>query len=158
MNHDSGSSVAEHGMVIAGQSDAGGGHGCVRGTIFTDDEGEVRNVSCRQAVVAVAPVSGAVWVEMRSRGGKIRRFALCCLMNMDGVLARWKILDVDLDLNAVWRFREYRRSDVLALRILDFNGDRLGAGMGWTILGERRAADGESQAHRKHDGFHLDPL
>lgn len=130
----------------------------MRSPIFTDNQGEIRNVSGRQAIGAVAAVSCAFGIKMWPRGGKIRRLALCGLMNVYGVLARRKILDVDLYLDAVLYFGEHCRSDVLALRVFDFNRDELGTGMRLIFLGKRRATDDKPQASRKDEGFHLDPL
>jgi len=62
---------------------------------------------------------------MRASGFEIRRFAFRVLMNVERMLASWKALDVEFDLYPMRGFRENGRSDALALRILDYHGDRL---------------------------------
>ena len=118
MNDNSGAPITEDGVVVAAESDVGGHNRGVRGTVRSDDQGEIGNVAGGQA--AMVGVSGT---EVRPCGFEIGRFALCDLMNVEGMLAWWKVFDVQLDFDTVRRFREDGSSDRLPLRALDIYGD-----------------------------------
>ncbi len=50
-------------------------------------------------------------------------------MDVDGMLARRQVLEIELDLHAAFAIAEHRGADALALGVLQFDGDGLARGL-----------------------------
>jgi hypothetical protein len=88
--------------------------------VRTNDERKVWDIAGgRTRIHSFMHVSAA---EMRTRGFEIRRLALRKLVDVQGVLPRREILDIQGDFDALGRGRESRSADTLALHILDVHG------------------------------------
>jgi hypothetical protein len=130
MNDDDGAAVTEDGKVVAAQSHVGSDDTDTGSSIGSHDQGKVRNVS-RQQPAAVFCVRAA---EVGSRGLEIGRFALCDLVDMEGMLAWRKTVDVEFDPYAMRRLGKDSRSNAVSFGVLDVHSDRPGSGMsvgGW---------------------------
>ena len=74
-------------------------------SVGANDQRKIRDVTCRQSgVVRVIAFRCAAWVEVGSGRFEIRRLAFRELMDMQGMLARRQVLDVELDSYAMGRF------------------------------------------------------
>jgi hypothetical protein len=119
VNDDGGASVAENRVIVAAECDIRCNHGGVRGSIGTYDQREIWDVAGRRPAVA------HVHAEMRPGRFEVRRFALGYLVNVQRMIAGRKTLDVQLDADAVGRFRKRGGSHALPLGILEIDGYRL---------------------------------
>src|SRR5271163_3360242 len=90
VNDQSGAAVAEDGVIFAAHGYVGGDDGDVRGVVCADDEEKIGDVAGGHALVAVA-----CGIEVRTGALKIRRVAFGNLVDVHGVLAWRKILDVE---------------------------------------------------------------
>jgi hypothetical protein len=82
--------------------------------------------------------------KVRTSGLKIGRLAFRELMNVNGVFAGRKVLNVESDLNAFGSGAKNSGADALALDVFDVNSDRLGVGM--SFLSDCSAARGQKQS------------
>lgn len=121
VDHDRGTSITEDGVVIVAQSDIWRDDGNVGGAIGGNDERKIRDVAGGGCVVVVFSAAG---IEVRSRGLEVWRFAFCDLMDMDGMFAWRKILDVQRYFDPFGRPGEQRRSNIVAIGIPEFDGHR----------------------------------
>ena len=74
---------------------------------------------------------------------------------MEGMLARWQVLDIQLDLYTVRRFGEGGGANVLALGVLNIDGDWFGSR---TSVCGSNAGRQEKKAHKIQDNFHRSSL
>jgi hypothetical protein len=119
MNNDGSAAVGKYRMLIAAHGDAGGNDGDVRGAIVGDDQEEIRNVAGHGASAGVAR-----GIKVWTGGLEIGRFALGVLMNVHGVLARRKILDIELEADTIGSAGEGRSAHGFALGILNIDDHR----------------------------------
>jgi len=71
----------------------------VSGAVGADDQREVRNVSRGETAGVI--VARAIRIEVWARRFEVGPIALCELVDVQGVFAGRKILDVELDANTV---------------------------------------------------------
>jgi len=90
-----------------------------------------------------------IGIEVGTGGFKVGTFALGELVDVKGVLARRKILDVELDANTVRSLRESGGADDLILSVLDIDGE----GFGRRRRGVRDSSRKE-QAENYRERFH----
>jgi hypothetical protein len=105
-----------------------------------DDKRKIWDVAGGGRTVVVFSATG---IEVRARGGEVGGITLCHLMDVDGMLARRKILDVESDFDAFGSARKQRCSHILAVGILEFNSNWLGAGVAMSLLGLGRGSQSE---------------
>lgn len=150
MNHDCGSAVAENGMIVRAHRDVGRNDRCVAGSISSDNQRKIGDISGRQTrVLSMAGSAVEVWPS----GLEVGRLALGGLMDVQGMLARRQTLYIQLDLYAMGGFAEHGGADTLALRVLDFNGDRFSRSSAPGV--RNRNAGGENyRAHNGGNRFH----
>src|ERR1700733_7762578 len=91
-----------------------------------------------------------IGIEVRTGGFKVGTFALGELVDVKGVLARRKILDVELDANAVRSLRESGGADDLILSVLDIDGK----GFGRRRRRGVRDSSSKEQAENDRERFH----
>src|SRR5260370_3474873 len=60
----------------------------------------------------------AIRIEVRAGRLEVRHITLCILVNVDGVLARREVVQVQRDLDAIRSLGQRRRANVLALTVL----------------------------------------
>ena len=70
------------------------------GAVGGDDERKIRDVADGGGVMVMFNATG---IEVRSSGLEVRRIAFGDLMDVDGMFAWRKILDVQRDFDAFWR-------------------------------------------------------
>src|ERR1700730_10281713 len=124
------SPVAEHGIVTAPQSDVGSHDANMRCVIRGDYQSKIRNVSGRCGAVFV---TRAGRTKVRTRGFEIGCVTFAYLMDMNGMLARRQILDVEFDFYALRCGRKRRGADALAFRVLYIYDNRLRLATGWLL-------------------------
>jgi hypothetical protein len=130
VNDESSSTIAEDGMVIRADSDIRRDGADVSRAVRTDDQGKIWNVPGGMAAVGMAGC-----VEMRASGFEVGRLAFSELVNVNGMLARRKILDVQTDLNTCGRRRERSGADGVAPSVDEIDCEGLaGAAMRMVIL------------------------
>src|SRR5260370_17854320 len=98
--------------------------------------------------------------KMWPSGFEIGRLALGHLMDVNGVFTRRQVLDVNLDGDALGRWRQCRSANALALRILDVHDDRLCRGAGMTVLRKNQTCCRQEQCcacDRSHVSFSCAP-
>jgi hypothetical protein len=105
-----------------------------------DDKRKIWDVAGGGRTVVVFSATG---IEVRARGGEVGGITLCHLMDVDGMLARRKILDVESDFDAFGSARKQSCSHILAVGILEFNSNWLGAGVAMSLLGLGRGSQSE---------------
>jgi hypothetical protein len=125
VNDHGGAAVAEYGVAVGTERHVGSDDRGVGGAVSADDQRKVGDITGGEAAAGVI-VIGAIRIEMRAGRLEVGSFALGELMDMQRVLARRKIFDVELDANAVGSFGKRRGADDFVLAVLDFNGERLG--------------------------------
>ena len=128
MNNDGSPSVAEYGIVATPQSYVGSHDANMRGVIRGDYQRKIRNVPGRcGAMVVNGTGASKVW----ARGFEIGCVAFGYLMDMNGMLARRQILDVEFDFYTLRSGRKRRGADALAFRVFYLYGNcfRLAAGL-----------------------------
>ena len=141
MNHQSGAAIAKDGVFCATHGHVGGDDGNVRGMVVGDDEEEIRNIAGRHALVAVTR-----GVEVRTGAFEIGGIALSDLVNVHGMLARWEILDIELDAHAFRNAGERGGANTLALGISDVDDCGFCEGMVMRIL--RRSGNAETKRQK----------
>jgi hypothetical protein len=144
VNYDRGSSIAENGVIVGAESHVWRDYGNVRRTVSADDKRKIRDVARGGAFVTVL---SAAWIEMGTCGLKIRRVTRGNLMNVDGVLSRWQIFDVERDFDTFRRAGKLRCPHALALGVLEFDDYWLGSGAAMRLLGLGGRSEGEKQTH-----------
>src|SRR5258707_13555215 len=132
MNHNRRAAVAEARAFVRARGhvwrDGAGVSRAVRG----NDQRKVRDIaSGRTHGHAIMPAARAA--KMRTSRFKVGRLALGHLMNVNGVLPWWKILDVDADFDALGCGRQSCSANVLALHVLEVHYDGL-CGLRVTVL------------------------
>ena len=83
----------------------------MRRPVRADDQHKIRNVSGRCPAMVMASRGAG---KMRSRGLEIRPFALGCLMNVNGMLSRRQILDIQFDSHPRRSIGQSRGPDALS--------------------------------------------
>src|SRR5260370_6285066 len=132
MNHNRRAAVAEDRAFVRAKGhvwrDGAGVSRAVRG----NDQRKVRDIaSGRTHGHAIMPMARAA--KMRTSRFKVGRLALGHLMNVNGVLPWWEILDVDVDFDALGCGRQSCGANVLALHVLEVHYDGL-CGLRVTVL------------------------
>src|ERR1700730_12445801 len=143
------SPVAEHGIVTAPQSDVGSHDANMRCVIRGDYQSKIRNVSGRCGAVFV---TRAGRTKVRTRGFEIGRVTFAYLMDMNGVLARRQILDVEFDFYTLRCGCKRRGTDALAFLVLYIYGNWLRLATG---LRCNECKCGQKEQSRQPKGLHL---
>jgi hypothetical protein len=138
VNNDGRAAVGKYGMLIAAHGDAGGNDGDVRGAIVGDDQEEIRNVAGHGAAAGVAR-----GIKVWTGGLEIGRIAFGVLMNVHGVLAGRKILDIEFEADAIGSAGEGRGAHRFALGILNIDDHRFA--VRGIILRERWSGDARKE-------------
>src|SRR5215475_8586865 len=118
-------------MIIVAQRNVRGDRGYVGGAVFPHDQREIGNVARRRAAMRMA----AAGVKVGARGLEIRRFAFRELMDVDGMLTRRELLDVQGDFHACGRGGKGGGANGLAIGVLDRDYDGLPGSMSSGLLG-----------------------
>src|SRR5260370_6152406 len=119
VNDNRGPAIAEDGVSIRAESYIGSDGARVGCAVRSNDQSKVRDIASGHSLVGVSAA------KMRSGGLEVGRLTLGHLMNVEGVLTRREILDIEGYFDALGRGRESRSADALALCILDVNSDGL---------------------------------
>jgi hypothetical protein len=119
MNHDCGASVGEERVRAVRESDVFVLDACVRFSFHIHRE--VQHVSGMVAFGILQPVLLTVGIEVWACGLEIGSIALGILMKVDGMLAGWKVVQVELKRHARSLLRQRDSADVLALSVFDFD-------------------------------------
>ena len=114
VNHDGSTPVAEHGILATPQSDVGSHDANMRSVVCLDYQRKLLDVSVRYGPVLVI---GAGTTEVWTGRFKIGPVTFAYLVNMNGMLARGQILDVEFDSYAVLGGGKRRGADTLALGV-----------------------------------------
>jgi hypothetical protein len=151
VNHNGSAAIAEDGVLIGAEAYIRGHGGYVRGTVRADDQRKIRNISGGRH--SGHGVIMAASFKVRTGGFEIRRIAFANLVNVNGMLARRKALDIEHDFNALWCGTQSGCADGLPLGVFedDYNGlSRLRP----AFLDDASSAD-EQQKGRGNTEFHL---
>ena len=143
VNYDRCSSIAENGVIVGAEGYVRRDYRNVRGAICADNQRKIRDIASWGAVVVVF---SAAWIKVRACGFKVGWVTRRNLMNVNGMLTRRKILDVQSDFDAFWRARKLCCSHALTIGILEFHCYRLGSGAAVRLLG-LGGSEGEKQTH-----------
>jgi len=123
VNDNRGSTIAEDGVFVRAESHVGRDRAGMSRAVGPDDQSKVRNIARGKTFMHAFMRMAST--KMRASGFEIRRLALRELMNVNGMLARRKILDIERNLDAFGRRRQRGSANTLALRILDVHGNGL---------------------------------
>jgi hypothetical protein len=96
----------------------------------------------------------AVGSEVRTGGLEVGAFALGELVDVERVLARREIFDVELDADAVRSLRKRCGADHLILSVFDFNGEGLGRWRCGGVGDGCRYCCREKEAEKCRESFH----
>jgi len=99
----------------------------MRSVVCRDYQRKIRDVAGRCGAVLVI---GGCTAEMWTRGFKIGSVTFAYLMDMNGMLARGQILDVQFDFYTLRCGRKRRDADALAFGVLYIYGNWLRLAMG----------------------------
>jgi hypothetical protein len=103
----------------------------VSSAVGRNDQRKIGDIARGMALVRMA-----CGIEVSSSRFKVGRLAFGVLVDVNGMFARGKILDVESDLDASGNRRQESSSHALALGIDEVDGYGLGRGMGMSVLGE----------------------
>ncbi len=121
VDYDCGSAVAKDGVVIVAESYVWCNDGNMGGAVGGDDERKIRDVADGGGVMVMFNATG---IEVRASGLEVRRIAFGDLMDVDGMFAWRKILDVQRDFDAFWRAGKLGRPNIVTIGIPEFDGHR----------------------------------
>jgi len=151
MNHNGSATVAEDGMLVGSEAYVRSHRGYVCGAIGPYDQRKIRDIasgchSCHGVIMA-APF------EVRAGSLEIRRIAFADLVNVNGMWAGRKVLDIEHDFNALWRSTQSGCADGLPLGVFEDNYNRLSR-LRTAFLDHASGAD-KQQKCRGNAEFHL---
>ena len=97
---------------------------------------DIRNIAGVRSIWILQAMLFSVWIEMPARRFEVRSVTFCILMDVNSMLSRREIVEIQADLNAVRRIGKGSGADAFALPILKVNCDWF---WGLTVLGNGRS-------------------
>src|SRR5215813_3957278 len=119
MNYEGCSTIAENRVTVTSQIGVRISHCGSCGSICLHRK--VRHVTRVRPFGVVESVLLSLWIEMTSSRFEVGRFTLRGLMNVNRVLARRQILQIQLDIQALLAWLQSGRSNALAFGIFQFD-------------------------------------